>query len=72
MGCTCSSKKDQSPNKTTQSAQYASAQLFVIAEAKIQKFYRPHQQLQNISNSTILTRRRINTKITDLKCQKTK
>ncbi|CAD8049468.1 unnamed protein product [Paramecium sonneborni] len=60
MGSICSSKKEQSPQRITQSTQSTPNQIFLLIETKIQKFYRPHQKLSNISNSTILKRRRTN------------
>ncbi|CAD8143249.1 unnamed protein product [Paramecium pentaurelia] len=72
MGCTCSSKKDQSPQKTTKSTQSTSNQLFLLVETKMYKIYRPNQKLQNISNSTILKRRRIKMEIKDLEYSETK
>ncbi|CAD8050744.1 unnamed protein product [Paramecium sonneborni] len=72
MGCTCSNRKEQSLKKTIKSTQSTSNQLFLLVETKMYKFYRPHQKLQNISNSTILTRRRINMEIKDLESLETK
>ncbi|CAD8212364.1 unnamed protein product [Paramecium octaurelia] len=72
MGCTCSSKREQSPQKTIKSTQSTSNQLHLLIETKMFKIYRPHQKLQNISNSSILTRRRIKMEIKDLEYQETK